>query len=69
MLYGFPGRSHPAQRGEPTEGGVHGGELNMLDREGKAWAIRRFAGSAEGSQAGRGERLTVTVSDRNGGGP
>ncbi|OBZ14773.1 hypothetical protein A8L34_12775 [Bacillus sp. FJAT-27264] len=64
MLYGIPGRSHPAERYEPLHGGVHGGVLKARDREGGLWQIRRFAGGGEGQ--GRGEKLNVTVSRADG---
>lgn len=66
MLYGFPGRQMPAQRGEPATGGPHGGELSALDRDGNVWTVRRFAGSTEGGTSGGRERLSVTVDDGSG---
>lgn len=62
MLYGFPSRSHAAQRGEPLNGGIHGGELSLLDENGRNWVIRRYSGSSDGASGGsKMERMHVTV--------
>lgn len=66
MLYGFPGRQMPAQRGEPADGGPHGGELSASDRDGNVWIVRRFAGSTDGGTSGGREKLSVTVDDGSG---
>ncbi|SMF78734.1 Uncharacterized protein YhaN [Paenibacillus uliginis N3/975] len=67
MLYGFPGRTQSAQRGEPQDGGVHGGELSLVDEKGSTWIIRRFTRPPEGSVAGgKMERVSVTVRDSAG---
>ncbi|MGM1046952.1 MAG: AAA family ATPase [Bacillota bacterium] len=64
MLYGFPGRTQSAQRGEPQDGGVHGGELSLVDENDSTWVIRRFNRLPEGSAAGgKMERVSVTVRD------
>lgn len=60
MLYGFPGKGSPAERGEPSEEGIHGGELRFLDKEGVPWVVRRYNRSREGNSAtGRGERVHI----------
>lgn len=59
MLYGFPGKSVPAERGEPADSGVHGGELRFLDDEGTLWTIRRFGQPSEGSAGSRKERVHI----------
>lgn len=67
MLYGFPGRAHSAQRGEPQDGGAHGGELSLYDENGSTWVIRRFSRSSEGAPGGsKMERLHVTVRNSEG---
>ena len=67
MLYGFPGRTQSAQRGEPQDGGVHGGELALLDEDGCTWTIRRFSRPPEGPAGGsKTERLHVTFRDHDG---
>ncbi|WP_372632651.1 AAA family ATPase [Cohnella sp.] len=43
MLYGFPTRKDPVERGEPVFGGRHGGRLVLADREGREWRIERHA--------------------------
>ncbi|UQZ36096.1 chromosome segregation protein SMC [Paenibacillus sp. PK3_47] len=60
MLYGIPGRVHPAERYEPVQGGIHGGMLTALDEEGASWRIRRYAAGTEAQ--GRSEKLNITVS-------
>ena len=38
MLYGFPGKGSPAERGEPSEEGIHGGERGFwIRRECLGW--------------------------------
>lgn len=59
MLYGFPGKSLPAERGEPADPGIHGGELRFLDDEGTLWTIRRFGQPGEGSAGSRKERVHI----------
>lgn len=60
MLYGFPGKGSPAERGEPSGEGVHGGELRFLDSEGMLWVIRRYNRSREGNLAsGKGEHVHI----------
>lgn len=67
MLYGFPARSHAAQRGEPHDGGVHGGELALQDESGNTWMIRRFNRLAEGSAAAsKSELLNISFRDCEG---
>ncbi|XID93705.1 AAA family ATPase [Paenibacillaceae bacterium WGS1546] len=43
MLYGFPSRKDPVERGEPVFGGRHGGGLLFADRSGAEWRIERLA--------------------------
>jgi len=43
MLYGFPTRKEPAERGEPVNGGRHGGRLLLVDRAGREWLVERHA--------------------------
>lgn len=59
MLYGFPGKSLPTERGEPADSGVHGGELRFMDDEGTLWTIRRFGQPGEGSAGSRKERVHI----------
>lgn len=67
MLYGFPGKGSPAERGEPADEGIHGGELRFLDEEGVPWVIKRYSRSREtGSAAGKGDRLHIHKQIANG---
>jgi uncharacterized protein YhaN len=67
MLYGFPGKGSPAERGEPSGEGVHGGELRFLDKEGIPWVVRRYNRSREGNAAsGKGERVHIHKQADNG---
>lgn len=59
MLFGIPGRTNPAERYEPVQGGQHGGILTACDDEGASWIIRRYA--AGGEQQSRSEKLSITV--------
>ncbi len=43
MLYGFPTRKDPVERGEPVFGGRHGGRLVVADANGREWRIERHA--------------------------
>ncbi|WP_239615296.1 AAA family ATPase [Cohnella mopanensis] len=43
MLYGFPTRKEPVERGEPVFGGRHGGRLLLTDKNGSEWTMERFA--------------------------
>jgi len=43
MLYGFPTRKDPVERGEPANGGRHGGSLVLLDAAGREWLLERYA--------------------------
>ncbi|TVY04151.1 AAA family ATPase [Cohnella terricola] len=43
MLYGFPTRKDPVERGEPVLGGRHGGSLLVADKSGRQWRIERHA--------------------------
>jgi len=43
MLYGFPTRKDPVERGEPVYGGRHGGRLVLADGNGREWRIERHA--------------------------
>lgn len=43
MLYGFPSRKDPVERGEPVRGGRHGGRLLVHGADGKTWLIERYA--------------------------
>lgn len=67
MLYGFPGKGSPAERGEPSGEGVHGGELRFLDKEGIPWVVRRYNRTREGNAAsGKGERVHIHKQADNG---
>ena len=59
MLYGFPGKGSPAERGEPSEEGIHGGELRFLDKEGVPWVVRRYNRSEKNSATGESERVHI----------
>jgi len=43
MLYGFPTRKDPVERGEPVFGGRHGGSLLVADKSGRNWRIERHS--------------------------
>ncbi len=43
MLYGFPSRKEPVERGEPVHGGRHGGRLLLAQRDGREWLLERYA--------------------------
>ena len=43
MLYGFPSRKEPVERGEPVRGGRHGGRLLFVQGDGREWLVERYA--------------------------
>ena len=43
MLYGFPSRKDPVERGEPVRGGRHGGRLLLRGTDGATWLVERYA--------------------------
>lgn len=43
MLYGFPSRKDPVERGEPVRGGRHGGRLLLQGEDGKTRLVERYA--------------------------
>ena len=67
MLYGFPTRKEPVERGEPVNGGRHGGSLLIRTADGRRLLITRYADG--GKSAGRllGS-LIVREADEPGGG-
>jgi uncharacterized protein YhaN len=48
MLYGFPTRKDPVERGEPVFGGRHGGRLMLSDKSGREWLVERYAERGSG---------------------
>jgi uncharacterized protein YhaN len=48
MLYGFPTRKDPVERGEPVFGGRHGGRLLLSDKSGREWLAERYAERGSG---------------------
>ncbi|MBW5445120.1 AAA family ATPase [Cohnella sp. CFH 77786] len=55
MLYGIPTRKDPVERGEPVNGGRHGGRMSVLARDGRVLAVERYAdGSGRGRRAPSG---------------
>jgi uncharacterized protein YhaN len=48
MLYGFPTRKDPVERGEPVFGGRHGGRLLLSDKSGREWLVERYAERGSG---------------------
>jgi uncharacterized protein YhaN len=48
MLYGFPTRKDPVERGEPVFGGRHGGRLLLSDTFGREWLLERYAERGSG---------------------
>ncbi|MCD9025605.1 AAA family ATPase [Cohnella silvisoli] len=48
MLFGFPTRKDPVERGEPVFGGRHGGRLRLLDKSGREWLVERYAERGNG---------------------
>lgn len=61
MLYGFPTRHQPVDRGEPVHGGRHGGRLVFAMRDGSRFTLERYA--AEQGRRGTG---WVTLRDERG---
>ncbi|MFC5470041.1 AAA family ATPase [Cohnella suwonensis] len=43
MLYGFPTRKDLVERGEPVNGGRHGGRLLIEEKDGRTWVLERYA--------------------------
>lgn len=43
MLYGFPSRKDPVERGEPVRGGRHGGRMLLRGTDGDSWLVERYA--------------------------
>ncbi|WEK55443.1 MAG: AAA family ATPase [Candidatus Cohnella colombiensis] len=56
MLYGFPTRKDPVERGEPVRGGRHGGRLVVVTNDGQELVLERYADRTAG----------LTVRDENG---
>lgn len=48
MLYGFPTRKDPVERGEPVFGGRHGGRLLLSDNSDREWLLERYAQRGNG---------------------
>lgn len=48
MLYGFPTRKEPVERGEPVFGGRHGGGLRLTDSSGQEFILERYAERGSG---------------------
>lgn len=48
MLYGFPTRKDPVERGEPVHGGRHGGRLVLTDLSGQEYVLERYADRGSG---------------------
>ncbi|WP_372663828.1 AAA family ATPase [Cohnella sp.] len=48
MLYGFPTRKEPVERGEPVFGGRHGGRLRLSDTSGHEFVLERYAERGNG---------------------
>lgn len=61
MLYGFPTRHQPVERGEPVHGGRHGGRLVFAMRDGSRFTLERYA-----SEQGRRGAGWVTLRDERG---
>ena len=61
MLYGFPTRQHPVDRGEPVRGGRHGGRLWLSTRDGTRFVLERYGDSSGKRGAG-----WVTLRDEDG---
>ena len=59
MLYGFPTRHQPVERGEPVHGGRHGGRLVFSMRDGSRYTLERYASE-------QGRRGWVTLRDEQG---
>jgi len=67
MLYGFPTRKEPVERGEPVNGGRHGGALLIRTADGRLLLITRYADG--GKSAGRSQgSLILRELDESGGG-
>lgn len=67
MLYGFPARTQPALRGEPQDGGVHGGELSLMDEDRNVWIVRRFHHRTDGrTSRGKMERVHISMQNLDG---
>lgn len=62
MLYGFPTRHQPVERGEPVYGGRHGGRLVFSTRDGSRFTLERYA-----SEQGRRGAGWVKLRDGQGG--
>ncbi|HEV2361124.1 MAG TPA: AAA family ATPase, partial [Acidimicrobiales bacterium] len=58
VLFGFPDRRMREPRHEPLNGGRHGGSVRLLDGDGRAWTVQRYAEKRE---------LSVTRPDGHGG--
>lgn len=67
VLFGFPPRSHPAERYEPPKGGIHGGALILEDDQGKRVRVERYAGGTGTGSRSAGS-VKVTFADGSIGG-
>lgn len=63
MLYGFPTRKEPVERGEPVHGGRHGGSIVVRTRDGRELLAERYA---DAGGAGRRTAGGLTVRDDRG---
>ncbi|KIL36960.1 hypothetical protein SD71_04420 [Cohnella kolymensis] len=48
MLYGFPTRKDPVERGEPVAGGRHGGRMILSVSPEAEWVLERYAERGSG---------------------
>ncbi|OPA81159.1 hypothetical protein BVG16_02155 [Paenibacillus selenitireducens] len=61
MLYGIPTRTYMADRYEPVNGGLHGGQLKIIDHLGQEWMIERYDRSSVGPQQGDGKLQSLSI--------
>jgi uncharacterized protein YhaN len=63
VLYGFPTRKDPVERGEPVNGGRHGGTLLIRTSDGRRLLLSRYA---ETGRAGGRAQGSLTVREMDG---
>lgn len=61
MLYGIPTRTYMSDRYEPVNGGLHGGQIKIIDHVGQEWIIERYDRSSAGSQQGEGKQHSLSI--------
>ncbi|RIE00642.1 AAA family ATPase [Cohnella faecalis] len=66
MLYGFPTRKEPVERGEPVGGGRHGGRLLLLSSSGRELTLERHSDGSTGNGGRKNGTSGFAIRDGSG---